>query len=194
MELKKISKSEIEQNPQNPRDITEDDLAKLIQSLIDFPEMIFIRPIVMGTNGISLGGNMRLTAISEIRGYTTPVKISTLEEQRELRAEKNPTDEQLAKFEDAINHLLYDDFFFVMDVSYLSEEKQEEFIVKDNVAFGSWNWEAVDSLWGKDKINSWGLEIPKWIGEKEEKNNEKEISEEDVQTAHECPKCGYEFN
>lgn len=194
MQLKRISKNDLAQNPQNPRTITDHDRAKLVLSLIDFPEMLMFRPIVLGSGGISLGGNQRLEAITEIRAYTPPVKQEILEDQRIIRKRAGITDEQLEKFEEAMNYLLYDQDFLVLDVSFLSQDKQEEFIIKDNVAFGSWDWEAVDSLWGKEKVESWGLEVPKWIEAKEEKNDEKEITDDDVETAHQCPKCGYEFN
>lgn len=194
MNLKKVTKGELDINPQNPRTITEDDSAKLIQSLLDFPEMLMVRPIVLGSDGISLGGNQRLACINEIRDYTPPVKAEIFDDQRIVRKRAGATEEQLMKFEEAMNYLLYDEEYLVADVSFLSKEKQEEFIVKDNVAFGSWDWEAVDSLWGKEKVETWGLQVPKWIEAKEDTNNEKEITDDDVATAHTCPKCGYEFN
>lgn len=194
MELKRVTKDQLTKNDQNPRTISELKLGQLIESLLNFPEMLSIRPIVMGSEGISLGGNMRLQAIEEIRSYIHPRKVELLTEQREKRAAAGLTVEQDEKFEDAINHLLFDQDYLVIDVSFLNKEKQDEFIIKDNVSFGDWDWGAVEKLWGKETVSSWGLDVPKWIEAKEEKNEEKEYSEDDVHTDHTCPKCGFEFN
>ena len=197
MILKKISKSEIESNPQNPRTRTEGDLDKMVKSLIDFPEMVyFIRPIVIGSNGMSLGGNQRYDGMQVIRAYTPPIKAEILDDQRIIRKRANSTPEQMAKFEEAMNYLLYDQEFIVCDVSFLAKDKQEEFIIKDNVPFGSWDWEAVNRLWGVELVGSWGLEIPKWITspDEDEKPKEPEKPDENVQYSHQCPECGFEFN
>ena len=186
-----LHKSKISENSQNPRTISDEKLGKLIQSLLDFPEMLFIRPITIGTDGMSLGGNMRYRAINEIRDYTDEYKKSILEGQTEKR--KDQTKEQQGEFEEAINHLLFDDTFHVIDVSFLSKEKQEEFIIKDNIGYGDWDWPVLDNLWGKQTVESWGLEVPNWTEEKKDENKEKEITPDDLDTNHECPKCGYEF-
>jgi len=41
-----------------------------------------------------------------------------------------------------------------------SEEKQREFIIKDNVGFGEWDWEVVQNDW--PEAREWGLEVPAW--------------------------------
>lgn len=42
----------------------------------------------------------------------------------------------------------------------LTEEQKREFIIKDNVGFGDWDWEALDN-WDEDELSDWGLNIPK---------------------------------
>lgn len=41
-----------------------------------------------------------------------------------------------------------------------SEEKKAEFIIKDNVGYGSWDWDLLANEWDLDKLDSWGMEIP----------------------------------
>jgi hypothetical protein len=41
-----------------------------------------------------------------------------------------------------------------------SEEKQREFIIKDNVGFGEWGWEQIVKDW--PEAADWGLEVPNW--------------------------------
>jgi hypothetical protein len=40
------------------------------------------------------------------------------------------------------------------------EQKQKEFIIKDNVGFGEWDWQMIAADWDKDELNDWGLEVP----------------------------------
>ena len=41
-----------------------------------------------------------------------------------------------------------------------SEEKQREFIIKDNVGFGEWNWDDLANEWDVENLNKWGLDLP----------------------------------
>jgi len=41
-----------------------------------------------------------------------------------------------------------------------TEEKQREFIIKDNVGFGEWDWEGLANEWDVEELESWGLDIP----------------------------------
>lgn len=65
MKVEKIKIEEVKPNPKNPRTIRDDKFKKLVQSLVDFPEMMKIRPIVTDENLVVLGGNMRLKAAKE---------------------------------------------------------------------------------------------------------------------------------
>jgi site-specific DNA-methyltransferase (adenine-specific) len=42
----------------------------------------------------------------------------------------------------------------------LSEEQQKEFIIKDNVGFGEWDWDQLANEWDADELNEWGLDVP----------------------------------
>ena len=46
-----------------------------------------------------------------------------------------------------------------IDVADWSEEKQREFIIKDNSGFGEWDWDILANEWDQDKLNDWGLNI-----------------------------------
>ena len=41
-----------------------------------------------------------------------------------------------------------------------SEQKQNEFIIKDNVGFGEWEWETVANEWDEIELKDWGLDLP----------------------------------
>lgn len=40
------------------------------------------------------------------------------------------------------------------------EEKQREFVIKDNVGFGDWDWEALANEWNSEELEKWGLDVP----------------------------------
>lgn len=50
-----------------------------------------------------------------------------------------------------------------------SEEKQREFIIKDNVSGGDWDWDILANEWELDSITEWGLEMPEWADDINEK-------------------------
>ena len=48
----------------------------------------------------------------------------------------------------------------IIRAEHLTDEQQREFIVKDNVAFGEWDWEALANEWDTDDLSGWGVDIP----------------------------------
>jgi DNA modification methylase len=48
----------------------------------------------------------------------------------------------------------------VIKASNLTEEQQREFIIKDNVGFGEWDWNDLANNWEAEKLQEWGLDIP----------------------------------
>jgi 16S rRNA G966 N2-methylase RsmD len=47
----------------------------------------------------------------------------------------------------------------VIKVDDLTEEQQREFIIKDNVGFGEWDWDLLANDWDVDLLDAWGLDI-----------------------------------
>jgi hypothetical protein len=125
-----VNISEIKTNPNNPRVIKDDKFKKLVKSIQDFPEMLNIRPIVVNSDMIVLGGNMRLKACREAGLKEIPI--------------------------------IYAD--------NLTEEQEKEFIIKDNIGFGEWNWDELED-WNQIDLENWGLDLP----EKKEKQEDGEI-------------------
>lgn len=48
----------------------------------------------------------------------------------------------------------------VIKASELTEEQQKEFIIKDNVGFGEWDWNELANTWDNEQLNNWGLDVP----------------------------------
>ena len=85
MEIKHIplhrllcNEGQIEGLPQNPRNITEEQLQRLVRSLQESPEMLELRELIVVTYGndyIVIGGNMRLRAAKALKLPTLPCKV-----------------------------------------------------------------------------------------------------------------------
>jgi hypothetical protein len=41
-----------------------------------------------------------------------------------------------------------------------TEEQKNEFLIKDNVGFGEWDWDTLANEWDADQLTHWGLELP----------------------------------
>jgi len=118
----KIGISKVKINPNNPRIIKDDKFNNLVKSIRDFPQMLEIRPIVVNTDMVVLGGNMRLKACKEAGLKEVPIIIA----------------------------------------DNLTEEQQREFLIKDNVSGGEWDWELLANEWDSEELTEWGLDIPNW--------------------------------
>ena len=49
---------------------------------------------------------------------------------------------------------------FIVRAENLTELQKDEFIVKDNVGFGEWDWDMLANEWDVEKIQDWGLDLP----------------------------------
>ena len=41
-----------------------------------------------------------------------------------------------------------------------TEEQKAEFLIKDNVGFGEWDWDSLANEWDAEKLDEWGLDLP----------------------------------
>jgi DNA modification methylase len=62
-----------------------------------------------------------------------------------------------------------------IDVAEWTEEQKQEFIIKDNVGFGEWDWEILANEWEPELLDKWGLDLPDMFEE------EPEAEEDDYQ-------------
>ena len=57
---------------------------------------------------------------------------------------------------------------YIFKAENLTEEQKQEFIVKDNVGFGEWDWDMLANEWDVDKLDEWGLDVPKIMDSSED--------------------------
>jgi ParB-like chromosome segregation protein Spo0J len=61
---------------------------------------------------------------------------------------------------------------WVRKASELTDEQKKEFIIKDNVGFGEWDWDVLKTDWDAEQLENWGLEVSDWKQVQEETENE----------------------
>lgn len=49
----------------------------------------------------------------------------------------------------------------VMLADHWTAEQREEFVIKDNVGFGEWDWDQLANEWDGEQLADWGLDVPK---------------------------------
>jgi DNA modification methylase len=54
---------------------------------------------------------------------------------------------------------------WVKQVKDLSEDEKKQFIIKDNVGFGEWDWDDLANNWDALQLTEWGLDIPNFEAE-----------------------------
>lgn len=66
----------------------------------------------------------------------------------------------------------------------LTEDEQRQFIIKDNVSGGEWDWEMLANEWDAQDLEDWGITIP-WVS-----NQFNELNEDDLDTTEEFDPVG----
>jgi hypothetical protein len=44
-------------------------------------------------------------------------------------------------------------------VTDLTEQKQKEFLIKDNISGGEWDWDILANEWNPEELKDWGLDV-----------------------------------
>lgn len=71
----------------------------------------------------------------------------------------------------------------VIKAEDLTEDQQKEFIIKDNVGFGEWDWEDLANNWDAEELTEWGLDLPTdSFVEMEAVEDYFEVSEDGIET------------
>ena len=155
MERKKLKLTQVALNEHNPRTITETKLQKLIDSILVFPRMLELRPIVIDETMTALGGNMRLKALTQISGMTAEQITERLQKQGVFG--KKTAGEQEAIIQHWTKWLKAPSVTAVMEQE-LTEDEKKQFIIKDNVSFGQWDWVELGK-WDSADLGDWGMDV-----------------------------------
>lgn len=156
MKTEIVKLSQIQTNSANPRHIKDDKFAKLVNSIIVFPKMLELRPIVVDDTLVSLGGNMRyraLTFVAEMAIDELKARLCDIKDfQKKTEAEKDALIAYWERWQDKPTAP-------IIKASELSDEEQRQFIIKDNVGYGEWDYEMLANEWDAEDLDVWGLDV-----------------------------------
>ena len=68
---------------------------------------------------------------------------------------------------------------YILKAEDLTEQQKDEFIVKDNVGFGEWDWDILANEWDTDKLQDWGLDLPIYFNDSDELGTDFNLPEGD---------------
>ena len=81
----------------------------------------------------------------------------------------------------ALQELKYEDIpdTWIKMADEWTEEQRREFVIKDNVGYGEWDWDDLANNWDTEKLEEWGLDIPDFMGtEMQAQEDDYEIPDE----------------
>lgn len=192
MKTEQVKLTKLKVNPQNPRTITKDKFDKLINSILVFPRMLEIRPIVVDGDYTALGGNQRTEALKAIAKMDIDAISNRLYDvadfQRMSKAEQKRLIEHWFDW-------LEDKIVLVIKADELTEDEKKQFIVKDNAGFGTFDWDMLANSWDADLLTDWGLDLPGDWDKIEETCSKEDKPTEDAGkwVSIVCPFCGKEI-
>lgn len=70
----------------------------------------------------------------------------------------------------------------IIKVTDLTEQEQKQFIIKDNVSGGEWDWNMLANEWDAEELDAWGLDVPDFGKELEAEEDDFEAPEGGIET------------
>lgn len=197
MKTEEIALSRVVENEENPRTITTEKFQKLVKSLLVFPRMLTLRPIVVDETMTVLGGNMRLRALKHIVSMDWDTLRFTISEGEKYT--QGEVDALLKYWEGWRKKPVAT----IVNATDLTEAQKKEFIIKDNVGFGDWDTNMLANAWDTDLLKDWGMEDWQLLGwmspdslkngeqtdEDQKKAEDDEFDEDTEKIPQRCKEC-----
>lgn len=184
---KKLKVTELKVNPENPRTITEFMMGKLTESLLVFPRMLYLRPIIVNKNKVVLGGNQRLQVLLNILNMEDAEIEEYLENQSKYRMATEKFQAELKSFwgewkkKPVTTVKIADD---------MTPEEEREFLAKDNLHYGEDDIEILKKEYERSDIEEYVGSVPWNLYDYDEnKINDAEVDTTVVRSK--SFKCGY---
>lgn len=151
-----VKLSQVQANSANPRSISGAQFQRLVDSLLVLPKMLELRPIVVDATMTALGGNMRYRALCAIADMSYDAIGNRLAQLPDFVKKTKPEQEALLNrwltWHDAPTAV-------ILRADKLTDAEAREFIIKDNVGFGAWDYDALANDWDEAELKDWGLDV-----------------------------------
>lgn len=153
----KIKVTQLKVNPENPRTISEFMMGKLTESLLVFPKMLELRPIIVNKDKVALGGNQRLQVLLNILNMEDAEIEEYLENQSKYRLAPEEKQNELKSFwnkwkdNPVVPTKIADD---------MTPEEEKEFLAKDNLHYGEDDVEVLKKEYDRNDIEEYVGSVP----------------------------------
>lgn len=170
--------NDIKKNPQNPRVIKDTKFELLVNSIIEFPQMLLKRKLAIA-DGVIIGGNQRYEALKKIKSMGTQQVIDRLN-QKDFNVKQIDSNLQILSdlFNDKIDN-------YIIDCSEMTESERKRFVVLDNSNFGEWDIDLITALYDNEELIELGFDVPDFDSEVTENKDDNEIEKNEKL----CPHC-----
>lgn len=156
MKIEQVKLTQIKTNAENPRQIGKVKFQKLIDSLLVFPTMMEIRPIVVDGVMAAIGGNQRLAALRVISKMEVEEMAQRIFRSPEYQERTEAEKKRLVDFWEEWRQK---PTAYIINAKTLTAAERRQFIIKDNVSYGQWDYDALANKWDNDRLEAMGLDV-----------------------------------
>lgn len=173
-------------NPENPRTSSEFMEGKLIESILVFPKMLDVRPIIVNAENVVLGGNMRLAMLQKIVDMDFDEIEDFMFNQKKYRL--MPVEEK-QKLQNFWREFKENPVITVREATEFTGEEEHEFLVKDNLHYGEDDVDILKHNFDRESISDFTGSVAWNLYDYDDKMNDKELNLTKKFPEH--FKCGY---
>ncbi len=156
-DLKNMLLTDIVLNANNPREITDDKMELLVQSILVFPKMLALRPpVIDAVTHVVYGGNMRIRAMLLIQQMSQQAILDALNKQTKFKRMTQFEQQELLEYWTKWQQRPLVKVYLGAD---LTDAEKAEFVIKDNVSFGKNDFDKLANEWDNDLLAEWGMDI-----------------------------------
>lgn len=184
METKDIRKLKI--NPDNPRTMSEFMEGKLIESLLVFPAMLELRPVLVNKDNVIVGGNQRVACLNKILELDMNEIEDYLFNQKKFRTASEEDQQKLLQYWEKWKKK---PVVPVRVLEGISAEEEKEILVKDNLHYGEDDIEIMKRHFDRESIGDYLGSVAWNLYDYDDKINDKGLDL--TKTYPERFKCGY---
>jgi len=183
---KKIDIRQLTPNPDNPRTISEFMEGKLMESLLVFPEMLELRPLLINEDNMVIGGNQRLSVLLKILEMPEADIEDCMFNQKKYRLAEKDKQQALMDYWSAwkaspeVSVRVLDD---------IAADQQKEILVKDNLHYGEDDVSILKQFFDRESIGDFTGSVAWNLYDYNDKINDKEL---DLRSTYpEKFRCGF---
>lgn len=82
----------------------------------------------------------------------------------------------------------------VTQVKGWTNEQKKEFVIKDNLSMGEWDYDILANEYDMKQLEDYGMDTRLELDDFSDKNKEVDVSDLENDLGTECPKCHFKFN